>query len=265
LKIFANILIFSSFISLGFSAYSQDTELLQLRSNHFIIRYHKDVSKSYVYKIKDIAEKYYRIITQEFNFVRDKPWIWDKRATIFIEKDKEAYEARSSCASWSAACVDYQRKIIYSYPQSSSFATTLVHELTHIIFHEYIKGGSVPLWLDEGMATYIENKKSIGHYDRSLYRLKRKIKDGSYIKFAELNLVTSMSLDGASDDYVKSFYLESFSIVNFIIKKYGRYKFSQLLKHIGSGYSLEASLNKVIYNFRNLEDLEKEWKTFYQG
>ena len=265
MKIFASILIFSIFICLGLSVSGQDADLLQLRSNHFIINHHKDVSKSYVDKIKSTAEQYYRIITQEFNFMRDKPWVWDDRAKIFIAKDKKDYEKRFNCSPWAIACVDYQRKIIYAYPQSSNFDTTLVHELTHIIFHEYIKGASVPLWLDEGMATYIENKKAAGRYDKRLYTLKPKIEDGSYIKFLELNSITPGDLRGASDEHVQNFYLESFSIVNFIIKKHGRYKFSQFLKYIGSGYSLEQSLTKVFYQFKSLEDLEKNWKKFYQG
>jgi len=263
LKIFVNILICSVFISLCFSASGQDVDLSQTRSTHFMINYHKEVPKSYADKVKNIAEKYYRIITQEFNFVRDKPWIWDDRTEIFIDKNVTDYIARSGCGDWSRACVRPRIKIMYTYYQSSDFSATLAHELTHIIFYEYIKGAKVPLWLSEGMATYIENKKTAGLYDKRLYILKSKIKDGSYIKFSELNSVTRASLDMASNDYVQSFYLESFSIVNFIIRKHGRYKFSQFLKCIGSGYSLEQSLKKVFYQSKSLEDLEKHWKKFY--
>ncbi|MFH1519089.1 MAG: peptidase MA family metallohydrolase [Candidatus Omnitrophota bacterium] len=248
----------------NFLVYAKEKEFYQLRSEHFIINYKKGVDKAYITKLKNIAEKYYRIITQDFNFYRDKFWIWENRAKIFIANDRDDYLNSFNCSGWSAACVNHRAKIIYTYPDQEKFYTILVHELTHIIFSEYIGENKLALWLDEGVATYMESKYGSNNYASSLYLLREKIKDNTYIKLPQLHKVTIGSLNKAPSDYVDLFYLESFSIVNFIISKYGKYKFSQMLRWLRKGDEIEEALAKVFYNFNNFDKLEMKWKEYYQ-
>jgi len=269
LKIFAKIFIYSFciliFISLSSKeVFADNKDLRELRTEHFIIYHHKDVSRSYATQVKNTAERFYRTITQEFRLVRDKPWLWENRAKIFIAKDKEDYLDRFICASWSAACVDYRQKIIYTYYGHKEFMPIFVHELTHIMLREYIGEQNIPLWLDEGVATYMEDKYGGGGYKKKLWFIKKKIAKGEHTKLRELNGVSYSELEGKSNDDVNLFYLESFSIVNFIMNRYGRYKFSNFLRQLEKGYDVEKAFSKIFYNFRTLEDLEKEWKKFYR-
>ncbi len=270
MKILALALIFSIFISsvdlepgMNSFVYAKEKNFWQQRSEHFIINYKKEVDKSYVGRIKSTAEKYYRIITQQLNFYRDKSWIWENRAKVFIANDRDDYLESFECSPWSAACVDYQGKIIYTYPDQEKFISVFVHELTHIIFREYIKGGKLPLWLDEGVAVYMEDK--YGHtYSGGTSSLKQKIREDTYIKFSELDKMTVGSLNNKNQDYINLFYLESFSIINFIIKKYGKYKFSSLLRMLKKGLGAEEALAKVFYDFKDLNKMEAEWKDYYR-
>ena len=270
MRILAVTLIFSILIgSVGFEpgvspfAYAKQKSFRQLRSEHFIINYREGVDNSYVRKIKSTAEKYYRIITQQFNFYRDKFWIWDNRAKVFIANDRDDYLESFECSSWSAACVNYYGKIIYTYPDQEKFIPIFVHELTHIIFREYIGGGKFPLWLDEAVAVYIEDE--YGHtYSGGTPFIKQKIRDDTYIKFSELDGITSISLNNKDQDYVDLFYLESFSIINFIMKKYGKYKFSSFLRALRKGLEVEGALAKVFYDFKDLNELEAKWKAYYR-
>jgi len=269
LKNFAKILIYSLsvlvLIGLGSKeAFADNKDMRELRSEHFLIYHDKDVSRSYATQIKNTAERFYRTITQEFRLVRDNPWLWDNRAKIYIAKDKEDYQERFRCASWSAACVDYRRKIVYTYYGHKEFKSIFVHELTHIILREYIGQQNIPLWLDEGVATYMEDKYGGGIYKKKLWFIKKKISDEKYIKLKELNKISYSELEDKANDDVNFFYLESFSIVNFVINKYGRYKFSNLLRQLEKGFSVEEAFSKIFYKFRTLEDLEKEWKRFSQ-
>ena len=81
----------------------------------------------------------------------------------------------------------------------------------------------------------------------------------------DLNKVTSSDLHKADKDYVNLFYLESLSLVNFIMKKSGKYRFSNFLDSLKKGYSVNDALAKVFSQFRNLDELEAGWKKFYLG
>ena len=266
MKSFVIGLIFSLFINFGINlrAQARGKEFRQLRSSHFIINYQQEVDKSEVSEIKDIAEKFYRVITQEFHLIRDKLWLWENRAKIYIAKDRQSYLERFGCTSWSAACVNYNAKIIYTYPGHPRLTPIFVHELTHIIFREYARQSKFPLWLDEGMATYMEDKHGGGLYQKRLPFLKKAIEEDKYIKLSELNAVTFNSLRNKSEDYVRLFYLQSFSLVNFIIDRYGNYNFSNFITFLRRGEGVTGALSKAFYHFKDLDQLEARWKKFYQ-
>lgn len=264
LHFFAGFLLFVSCYFSSVVCFAKDKDFRQLCCEHFIINYHKDVGRPYALKIKDTAEKFYRVITQEFHLVRDKLWVWENRAKIFIAKDRDSYIKSFDCSPWSAACVDLKQKIIYTYPEDSRFISVFVHELTHIIFREYAGTNNLPLWLDEGIAVYMENKYGGDFYRNRLSFLKKKIENNDHISLSRLVKITPQELAPASDDYVNLFYTESFSIVNFIIKKYGRHNFSRFLTYLKKGYSLKDALAKVFLHLRDLDELEKRWKRFYQ-
>ncbi|MCF7888285.1 MAG: hypothetical protein K9L76_03305 [Candidatus Omnitrophica bacterium] len=260
MKIFLLILLINPFFQ---NAYAEYKDFKQLRSSHFIINYQEGIERSYVVNIKQKAENFYKKITQEFQLVRDELWLWDNRAKIFISKDKKEYLDNFNCPNWAAACVDYRAKEIYTYPGQKYFIPTLAHELTHIIFREYIKRQDLPLWLDEGMAMYIETKFSDSRYHGFSNRIKEMIKNNSFIPFKELTELNIRSLRKKSDSYVETFYLQSFSLINFIIEKYKKYRFSQFLWNFKIEPNLKKALSKTYYQLNNLKDLEERWKIYY--
>ena len=273
MRIFLTILIFNLVIMVVEApnkskvAYASEQGFRTLGSEHFVINYQEEVGYSYAGKIKKTAEKFYRIITQEFNLVREKLWLRDNRTKVFIAKDKETYVEDFGCSAWSSACVNYRDRIIYTYPNYDyeRFIPTFVHELTHIIFREYVGQGKLPLWLDEGVATYMEEKYGANFYQNSFALLRERIERGDYIKIEDLMKVTPQDLKGKPQDYLNLFYIESYSIINFIMDRYGKYKFSNLLYYLKRGYSLQDSLSRVSYEIRDLDKLEDKWKRFYQG
>lgn len=260
MKSFAIILI-SSVLGLGYAA---GNEISELRSDHFIISFHRDVDESYVSRTKNLAEEYYKTITQEFNLIRDKLWLWDNRARIFIAKDRDDYLRKYGCPKWSDACVNYVAKTIYTYPNQQGFAAILAHELTHIIFREYVGGGRLPLWLEEGVAVYIDSKYVGSRAQFSLSIVKKAIENKSYIPFPQLNYVNVGSLNSQSRDYVNIFYAESFSIIDFLIRKGSRDNFYNFLYFLRNGNNVNDALAKSFSSIKNMEDLEKQWLRFYQ-
>lgn len=263
LSLIVSCLVLSSNIFLLSAQANKFDDFYELRSEHFFIHYQEGVSRDYVDKIKNVGEKFYRVITQEFNLIRDKLWLWENRAKIFIAKDKEAYLERFNCSSWSGACVNYLAKIIYTYPNQNRFNSIFIHELTHIILHEYVGRGRFSLWLDEGIATYIENKHDGGSYRRKLAFLKRMIKQGKHIPLSELSKVRYKDLAKKPQEYVGLFYIESFSIIHFFVDRYGKHGLWRLLSRLRSGSSVDQAMRSAFPNYKNFDQLEKQWIKFY--
>jgi hypothetical protein len=262
LKIFATILAFNAVL---LSSLAASGEIKELRSDHFIISSQRDVDEAYVDTVKDLAETYYKTITQEFNLIRDKLWLWDNRAKIFIAKDKEDYLRKYGCPSWSDACVNYTTKMIYTYPNQAHFSSILAHELTHIIFREYVGGGRLPLWLEEGIAVYIDDKYGKRNASFSLNLVRKAIENKTYIPFVNLNYITTALLNKQPKNYVNLFYAESFSIVAFLIEKGSRDNFFNLLYFLRNGNNINDALKKSFISIKNMDDFEKQWIKFYQG
>ncbi|MDD5584363.1 MAG: peptidase MA family metallohydrolase [Candidatus Omnitrophica bacterium] len=244
-------------------ACAQQEHIREVRSEHFLVYYPEGVDESYARGIADTAEGYYRDITQEFNLIRDKLWLWENRAKIFIAKDEQDYRTKYKCPAWSGACVNHEDKMIYTYPDQKRRSTVFSHELTHIIFREYVGSGRFPLWLDEAAATYIENKYGGNSYENRLFILKNAMSANGYIKFSDLNQMSTSSLATASRETVDLFYIESFSIVSFMVKRYGRDNFSQFLYFLKNGSTLEEAIPKTFQSVRTIDDLEAQWKKFY--
>ncbi|MEM7816578.1 MAG: hypothetical protein QXZ20_01550 [Candidatus Aenigmatarchaeota archaeon] len=247
-----------------FSLYAQDSSFKELKSEHFIIRYDETIQEREIDRIKEISERLYREITQEFNFLRDNYWLWENRAKIFMTKDKNDYLSFFNCTSWSDACVDYRNKIIYTYVGQENFLSILSHELTHIIFREYLGKENLPLWLDEAIALYIEYKFSKSGFYPNFSLLKELIERDGYIKFSNLFQENFFNLKFKDDKYIQIFYIECFSIIYFLLKKYPKDNFLQLLYFLRNNYNFEDALGKSYFSIKNIEDLEKQWKRFYQ-
>ena len=237
---------------------------LELRTPHFIIYYDRSVPEPYVSRLGEKAEIFYRRITEEFNFMRDNLWTWDNRAQIFVASDKDCFSSRFGCAAWSVACVDYQKKLIYSYYEQEGFDKTLAHEMCHIIIREYLGSAQMPLWFDEGMAQYIQEKYAeSSHLDLMIPVVRRIVSARKYIGFDSLLTMDLGSLDKLNPEEVEIFYFQSLSVIDFLIKKYGRDIFSYFLFHLRNGDDFHTAFSLSFSQLATPKELEKRWISYY--
>ncbi len=172
------------------------------KSTHFII-YYKDVPEDFVDTAIEYAERYYEELTDKLGFTRFDYWTWEDRAQIYLYPDKEAYVKESKQPEWSAGMASYRDKKIWTYPRASGFFDSLLpHEIGHIVFREVIAGKSVPLWLEEGVAQYLEQAKRFGSEKTVIDALN----NNTFIPFKELNKIKVSHLDMRND--VDLFYAE---------------------------------------------------------
>lgn len=231
-----------------------ETELWQTnKSPHFIIYYQK-APNGYINELINLAEKYYSSIVDELGFRRFDFWSWDNRAKIYMYKDQSSYLADTQRAAWSGAVVNVKKRTIKTFVgQDGFFDSVLPHEMTHIIFREFIgEKVNLPLWIDEGVACSQE-KSSLGERLKVARNL---VSQGMHLTFDKLTDIKDTTLV-----VPQVFYAEAASIIVFILDKYGKNKFLEFSRALRDGDDWKEAL-KNKFNFRDFKDMENKWKEY---
>lgn len=240
-------------------ALSQAGEWQTAKSNHFII-YYKDAKDDFINRMIDKAEEYYDKIADDLGFRRYNFWLWDNRAKIYIYNDAQDYQASTGQPAWSLGAAMPKDKIIKTFPGAQGFFERILpHEMGHIIFREFVgfDNHAIPIWLDEGVASLGERQR----YSNAAMLVKQAIKNGNFIGLVQLtNLNPHLMQDSES---VNLFYAESVSLVDYLIKEFGRDNFVLFCQTLRDKKDLERSISYV-YPFKNIEDLSGEWREHLQ-
>lgn len=228
-----------------------------LKSTHFIVFY-KSAPVDFVKLVSDRAEEYYKEIAEDLGFSRFDFWLWDDRAKIYIHDDINAYRSATRQPSWSVGVAYPSLKTIQTFPYAGDFLeSVLLHEMGHIIFREFVgfNNPGVPLWLDEGVASYQEKSK----YPYVNSQIRKAIDEGS---FMDLNQLSKLhSLVGLDSRLVYIFYAESFGLVDFLISEFGRDKFVFFCQDLRDKKDFERA-QTAAYPFRNIKGLDQAWQNY---
>ncbi len=126
------------------------------------------------------------------------------------------------------------------------------HELTHWITHQLTfnnYGAGLPVWLEEGLATYGEGPLTPGRVSL----LSQAVQSNNLISVRSLSSPFS-----AITSVAELSYTESYSIVNFLIQTYGKDKMVALLDVFGQGNDYDQALRQV-YGF-DQDGLNSLWR-----
>ena len=127
----------------------------------------------------------------------------------------------------------------------------LVHELTHLVVHQATFGpyGQLPIWLDEGLATYNE-----GELDPVFsYCLEEAILEDELISVRSLCSPFSAEYEKACLSYA-----QSYSLVEYLLDNYGQDRMLDLLIILKEGSTYDEALIEV-YGF-DIEGLDARWR-----
>jgi len=127
----------------------------------------------------------------------------------------------------------------------------LAHELTHLVVHQMTLNpyGGLPTWLEEGLAMRSEGPLSPEF--RSY--LERAVEVGSLISARSLSSPFSAF---AEESYLS--YAESYSLVEFLVRTYGKERLLELLEAFRRGSSYDGALTAV-YGF-DTDGLDRLWR-----
>lgn len=165
----------------------------------------------------------------------------------------------TGAAEWAGgiALPEYNSVLLLIRPDNLNIDLTgLAHELTHIIvgqvtFNPY---NSIPFWLNEGLAMYIQYPQGVLPSTFTT-ALTSAVNNNTLISVRSLSDPFSAYADKA---YLS--YAESFSIVTYLIGKYGSSKMLQLLDTYKQGITYDGSLQSV-YGF-DMDGLFNQWSAW---
>lgn len=246
-------LVFSIILILNFNSILKPLEIIKRGNFQFIIFKDQDpIANLLADEILRIDTEIKRYFT--FEYLIDSP--------IYIElvdaKNDEIIVKRDyiDLPKWIAAyAIPSESKIVMRYNSIGTYPyielrAVLKHELVHIYLDRIVqdKRNQIPKWFQEGLAMYIGRKWGFDDY----YQLTIGMMRINYIPLKELE-----SLFPQSEYEVRIAYAESFSFINYIVKRYGEESLKELLRRLSKGekfYVVLKSLTK-----KSISDLEKDW------
>jgi len=197
----------------------------------------------------DSAVKAYQRLADEFAVPR-------KAARIYIYGSFDDLRSGigESAREWTGgrAYPEYDVVLLGVPPGQGEFGRRAVaHEFAHLIVYRATMNpfSGLPRWLDEGLAMWAEGPLE-SEFDRAL-------KQAS--KNDQLFSLQSLSSNFPADSKQATLaYAESYSVVTFTLKTFGRQKMAELLAAFKEGNTYDGALQRVLN--LNTEELDRRWR-----
>ena len=128
------------------------------------------------------------------------------------------------------------------------FSRTLIHELTHLLFHQAVNGKPIPRWLDEGIAIFYSKEKEWA----TATQISKALLTRSIIPLNDIDKVLNFHREKA-----KLAYQESYTAVQYMLEMYDIYAIQGIIDGIRTGKNWdEIFINSTGSSF---QVFEKEW------
>jgi hypothetical protein len=184
----------------------------------------------------------------------------DRTVNLSIYTSSQDYSASVTGASeWSGGVtlLGYNAVLLLIRPTLVDLDLSgVAHELTHVIINQvtFNPYNSLPFWLNEGLAMYIQYPSGILPSQFTV-PFNNSLKSNSLISVRSLSSPFSAYADTAFLSYA-----ESFSIVTYLINQYGSSKMLQFLNTFKQGSTYDGAL-QTNYGF-DMDGLFNQWKAW---
>ena len=196
--------------------------------------------------VSELCERLYSKIMQDtalYSFLPREPY------HITLYANREEYLRKTGLPEWSGGVSVGNAIYAYEGPRLSG---VLAHEMTHLIFREYLGRDDLTLrWVNEGLAVYEEQEAMIqaGFAPAGVV--------GRKVSFQEMTLLAPM--DESQRD-VSSWYQQVGSVVRFMIERGGRIGFGQFMRALKDGQRpTDAVRTGFPAQWQSMDELENVW------
>jgi len=215
--------------------------------DRFDIRYAREGAKL-SYNVRYYLQEAYRLLGQDFNYHPQY------RITVLIY-DKSDFEFIGA-GLWKKEAVGiYDGKIRLPFV-GADFSTDEIrgitcHEYTHLLVNDISKR-KAPRWLDEGLAEY----ESARYLKKDLSVLKAAVDSGLLVPLKDLDAVFA-EIETKDPTRLNLAYEEAYTLANYMMKRYNKYKICEILQKLGEGESMEMVMKNKLNVTVN--EFEKRW------
>ncbi len=184
-------------------------------------------------------------------------WKYPGKPTIFLVKNNNDFKNITGYDYIVALAIPQKNLIIIDYSKMGnrpfSLTKTMKHELCHLMLHDHIRNERLPKWLDEGIAQWVSDGMAELIMNSKRQSLDDVVLAGNYLPFADLT--HRFPRDRQS---LWLAYEESKSMVEYIVKRYGKKGVSNLLYQLKTGQDFDTALDKCFSI--TFAELESGWR-----
>ncbi len=210
----------------------EESEYREGETVHFRLKYNGTAAPELARDVLKTLESEYDEISTALNYVPPEP-------IGVILYTNQAFMDITQAPNWSGALNDGRIRVPVEGLSSmnAELARVLKHELTHSFVGQKT-GGRCPVWLQEGLAQFMEGKRS-------------RTNAATLIRAQEQHMELSLSsyetswLNLPKDDALKA-YAWSLAVVETIVTVNGMDDMGRILDHLAAGSSAEDALHAVL-------------------
>ncbi len=180
---------------------------------------------------------------------------------VYLEHTHEAFRRRQpqrdKAPEWAVGLAyPAQNLIILKAPAAALYGTadpfrTFRHELAHLTLHQALSGVLVPKWLSEGLAMYEAREWTL----RTTAVISALTLKKAFIPLAALTHEFPVAFGEA-----EAAYAESFSMVAYLLNRYGRESFHEFIRQVQAGRTISQSTQAAFG--LSFYDLEQRWHRY---
>lgn len=218
----------------------------RLSQAYFDVRYEEALERPVGFDVRDALLEARRSIGSNLAY-------WPTHKFVVLVYTADQFQAlRREMPDWVGAYFDGKIRMPLPSNQLDQAAVKqiLFHEYTHALIHDLTKG-TCPIWLNEGLAEYEGRTQRPG----SLERLTAAHRANALIPWPELS--EHISTTRPAEEVVLA-YEQSYSLVAYLVGRYGFWRIRRILKAITEGKSWEEVLPQELR--LKLSRVEANWR-----
>jgi len=218
---------------------------------YFDLRYEDEFEPPAGFDIRDALLQARREVGSDFAY-------WPKYKIVVLIYNSEHFRAlRQETPEWIGGL--YDGKIRVPLPGKEFAAervmAILFHEYTHALVHDLTKD-RCPQWFNEGLATYEELKRASPQLDQLAHAAAAQ-------QLPAWNHLNEQFAWGLPVGQVELGYQQSYSIVRYLVERYGFWRIRRVLASFRDGAALEEAL--VREYCLKFSRLEADWRAWLSG
>ncbi len=178
------------------------------------------------------------------------------KSLVVLFTDQQNFMDFTKRPSWSGAACDVPRETLYVLESEGMYPLS-IHEMTHLYFDGFFSPKRMPLWISEGMATYMQIRAS-GQTPTWADNALNRIKAGQVIDMG--TFTETKTLGDMPSDYVELWYTQAYSIVDYLLNKRTRDEFYTFCINMSNGEEQTTAMYHAYgLPFTKFETLRNIW------